>query len=168
MQAVYGENVSLAAQTKANTLPLELRLVHHFICTILIPKTGKFEYVSDRELFFLWAYVTNSKIDLALFILDQMFKATIKKASLPYGMLLTKVFKYFRVELDDETVRIPKAVSDEYNEKTLRRMGYELIGNKWTPKQSKKIEKGVAQRERRKWKVKTLRKKDSRLKCEIS
>ena len=44
-------------------------------------------------------------------------------------MLLTKVFKYFRVELDDETVRIPKAVSDEYNEKTLKRMGYELIGN---------------------------------------
>ena len=44
--------------------------------------------------------------------------------------------------MDDETARIPKAVSDEYNEKTLKRMGYELIGNKWTPKQTKKIEKG--------------------------
>ncbi|GFY99249.1 hypothetical protein Acr_13g0006500 [Actinidia rufa] len=113
LRAVYGENVNLAAQPRANMLPLELRLVHHFISTILIPKTGKFEYVSDRELFFLWAYVTDSKIDVALFILDQMHKVTIKKINLPYGMLLTKVFKYFRVDLNDEAIRVPKAVRDE-------------------------------------------------------
>ncbi|GFS30312.1 hypothetical protein Acr_00g0011330 [Actinidia rufa] len=136
--AVYGENVSLAAQPRANTLPLELRLVHHFISTILIPKTEKFEYVSDRELFFLWAYVTDSKIDVALFILDQMHKATIKKINLPYGMLLTKIFKFFRVDLSDEAIRIPRVVSDEYNEKTLKRMGYELKGSQWTLKSSKR------------------------------
>ncbi|GFS46110.1 hypothetical protein Acr_00g0100260 [Actinidia rufa] len=136
--AIYGENISLAAQPRANTLPLELRLVHHFISTILIPKTRKFEYVSDRELFFLWAYVTDSKIDVALFILDQMHKATIKKINLPYGMLLTKIFKFFRVDLSDEAIRVPKAVSDEYNEKTLKRMGYELKGSQWSLKSSKK------------------------------
>ena len=41
LRAVYGENVNLAAQPKANRLSLELRLVHHFVCTILIPKTEK-------------------------------------------------------------------------------------------------------------------------------
>ena len=86
--------------------------------------------------------MTDSKFDLTLFILDQMFKATIKKVSLPYGMLLTRIFKYLRVDLDDETARTPKAVSDEYNEKTLKRMGYELIGNKWVSKQTKKVETG--------------------------
>ena len=59
----------------------------------------------------------NSKIDLTLFILDQMHKSTTKKISLPYGMLLTKIFKYFKVNLDNEVMRTPKAVSDEYNEK---------------------------------------------------
>ena len=39
-------------------------------------------------------------------------------------------------------MRILKAISDEYNEKNLRRMRYELIGNQWTLKQSKKIKKG--------------------------
>ncbi|GFS41456.1 hypothetical protein Acr_00g0074460 [Actinidia rufa] len=136
---VYGENVNLAAQPRANTLPLELRLVHHFIGIILILKTEKFEYVSDRELFFLWAYVTDSKIDVALFILDQMHKATIKKINLPYGMLLTKVFKYFRVDFNDEVIRVPKAVSDEYNEKTFKRMGYKLKGGQWILKSSKKV-----------------------------
>ncbi|GFZ00198.1 hypothetical protein Acr_13g0015970 [Actinidia rufa] len=44
-----------------------------------------------------------------------------------------------RVDLDNEIVRIPKPVSDEYNENILKRMGYELKGNQWTPKPSKKI-----------------------------
>ncbi|GFZ19570.1 hypothetical protein Acr_28g0002750 [Actinidia rufa] len=96
--AVYGENVNLAAQPRANTLPLEL----------------------------------------SLFILDQMHKVTIKKINLPYGMLLTKIFKFFRVDLNDEAIRVPKAVSDEYNEKTLKRMGYELKGSQWTLKSSKR------------------------------
>ena len=52
IQAVYGDDVSLAAQPKANTLPLELRLVHHFICTILIPKTEKFEYCPTGSYYF--------------------------------------------------------------------------------------------------------------------
>ncbi|XP_057472013.1 uncharacterized protein LOC130760642 [Actinidia eriantha] len=39
-------------------------------------------------------------------------------------------------------MRTPKVVSDEYNEKTLKRMGYELKGNQWTPKQLKKIGEG--------------------------
>ena len=96
-------------------MSLELRLIHHFICTMLIPKTRKYEYVSARELFFLWAYMTNTRIDLPLFILDQMNKATTKKINLPYGIFWTKVFKYFKVDLNDEIKRTPKAISDEYN-----------------------------------------------------
>ena len=54
-------------------------------------------------------------------------------------MLLTRIFKFFRVNLDDETMRVPKAMSDEYNEKTLKRMGYELVNNQWNHKFSKKV-----------------------------
>ena len=34
----------------------------------------------------------------------------------------------------------PRTLSNEYNDKTLKRMGYELIDNKWTPKSTKKKE----------------------------
>ena len=104
----------------------ELRLIHHFVCTMLIPRTEKYEYVSDKELFFLLAYMTDSRIDLPMFILDQMYKATMNKISLPYDIFLTKVFKYFKVDLNNEIKRVHKAISDEYNEKTLKRMGYEV------------------------------------------
>ena len=70
--------------------------------------------------------MTDSRIDLPIFILDQMYKTTMDKISLTYGMFFTKVIKYFKVDLNDEIKRVPKAISDEYNEKTLKRMGYEL------------------------------------------
>ena len=83
---------------------------------MFIPKTRKYEHITDKELFFLLAYMTNSRIDLLMFILDQMYKATMNKISLPYEMFLTKVFKYFKVDLSDEIKWVPKTISDEYNE----------------------------------------------------
>ena len=65
-----------------------------------------------------------------MFILDQMYKATMNKVSLPYGMFLTNVFKHFNIDLNNEIKRLPKAISDEYDEKALKRMGYELKDNK--------------------------------------
>ena len=127
-----------------NKISFELRLVHHFICTMLIPKTEKYEHVTDKEQFFLWAYMTDSRIDLPIFVLDQMYKATMNKISLPYKMFLMKVFKYFKVDLSDEIKRVSKDINDEYNEKTLKRMGYELKDNKWTPKPEKKKEEESA------------------------
>ena len=83
---LYGQDMDECVQPITNDLPLELRLLHHFICTIFTPQIKKYEYVSKKELFFLWAYITDSKIDLLLFILDHMFRATMTKISLPYGI----------------------------------------------------------------------------------
>ena len=111
-------------QTKANELPLELRLVHHFICHIFIHKGGKFEYVSNKELFFLQAYMTEAKVDLANYILKLILKASKTKARLPYEIFLTKVFKHFKINLSSEKSRTPDSISDEYSSRTLARMRY--------------------------------------------
>ena len=129
LKVLYGQDTDECVQPIANDLPLELRPVHHFACTIFTPKMGKYEYVSQKELFFLWAYITDSKIDLPLFILDHMFRATITKISLPYGIFLTKVFKYFKIDLNNEKKRTAKSIRNEYNEKT-KKMGYILKNNK--------------------------------------
>ena len=92
--------------------------------------------------------MTESKINLPMFILDQMYRATMNKVSLPYGMFLTKVFKYFKIDLNNEIKRVPKAITDKYNEKTLKRMGYELKNNEWILKPTKKKEKESASKEK--------------------
>ena len=126
LKVLYGQDMDECVQPIANDLPLELRPVHHFACTIFTPKMGKYEYVSQKELFFLWAYITDSKIDLPLFILDHTFKATVTNINLPYGFFLTKVFKYFKIDLNNEKMRTPKSISDKYNEKNFKIMGYIL------------------------------------------
>ena len=66
-----------------------------------------------------------------------MFRATMTKISLPYGIFLTKVFKYFKIDLNNEKKRTAKSISNEYNEKT-KKMGYILKNNKQTHKSTKK------------------------------
>ena len=48
------------------------------------------------------------------------------------------MFKYFKIDLSNEKTRNSKPISDEYNEKTLKMMGYVLKNNNWAPKSSKK------------------------------
>ena len=119
LKVLYGEDTDECVQPIANNLPLKLRLVHRFVYTIFTPQIGKYEYILEKELFFLWAYITDSKIDLPLFILDHMFRATMTKMSLPNGIFLTKVFKYFKIDLNNKKMKTPKLISDAYNEKTL-------------------------------------------------
>ena len=53
LKVLYEEDTDECVQPIANNLPLELRLVHHFVYTIFTPKAAKYEYVSEKELFFL-------------------------------------------------------------------------------------------------------------------
>ena len=72
LDVLYGQNVEECVQPIAKDLKLEIRLVHHFVCTTFISRTEKYEYVTSKELFFLWAYMTDTRIDLPTFILDQI------------------------------------------------------------------------------------------------
>ena len=92
MNVFYGQDTEEYVQPNANDLPLETRLVHHVVSTNFIPKIRRFEHITNRELFFLWAYLTDSRIDFPMFILDQMYRTTMNNVSLPYRMFLTKVF----------------------------------------------------------------------------
>ena len=53
LKVLYGQKMDECIQPNTNDLPLELRLVHHFDYTIFTPKIEKYEYISEKELFFL-------------------------------------------------------------------------------------------------------------------
>ncbi|GFY91588.1 hypothetical protein Acr_07g0017840 [Actinidia rufa] len=52
LKVLYGEDTDECVQPIANELPLELRLVHHFVCTIFTLKTRKYEYVGEGTVLF--------------------------------------------------------------------------------------------------------------------
>ena len=57
LKVLYGQKTDECVQPIANDLPFELRLMHHFVCIFFTPKPKKYEYVSEKELFFLWASI---------------------------------------------------------------------------------------------------------------
>ena len=77
----------------ASSLSLEMSLLHNFISRIFIPRSGRFAWVSERDLAFMEKVVRGEPINLPYIMINQM-KETTRKANtcLPYGMTFTVIF----------------------------------------------------------------------------
>ena len=64
-------------------------------------------------------------------------------ASLQYGMVLTLIFKEFKVPISDEESKRLLCHTDHYNLQTLHRMGYKKENDKWVKKRECRCTKGV-------------------------
>nr|XP_012567306.1 uncharacterized protein PB18E9.04c-like [Cicer arietinum] len=72
----------------------------------LIPHCGSHEYVSDNDALLIHHLLNCKRLNLPYVILQHMICAANKdyiKNIVPYGMVLTKIFRHFRVSLASET-----------------------------------------------------------------
>ena len=78
----------------ASSLSLKMRLLHNFISKIFIPRTGRFDWVSEHDLGFMERVIKGEPINL-LFIMMSQMKETTRKANtcLPYGMVFTLILR---------------------------------------------------------------------------
>ncbi|KAB1212576.1 hypothetical protein CJ030_MR5G023520 [Morella rubra] len=87
-------------------------------------KDGKFEYITFLDLFVMYCLITRTPMNLGQLMINHMKAATEKKRQgLPYGMFFTHMFHILDIDLGGEVRETPKA-SKEYNQKTLRLMGF--------------------------------------------
>jgi len=130
------ENVSGIGNVMANTLSLEMRLLHNFFSRIFLSRIGRFDWVTERDLSFMGHVIDGEALNLPHIMLLQMKEAVRKvKAYLPYGMVLTLFFQASRVNLNGEDGR-PLHHTDTYSSKSLQRMGYQLTEGAWRKKGS--------------------------------
>ena len=75
------------------------------------------------------------KVNLGFFIIQHMAKVlTSSRSILPYGMLLTTIFQFFRVDLDNEVdIRMSKP-SNNIDNACITSLGYEFNGRRWVEK----------------------------------
>lgn len=133
-----GRNVSEIEEVKANQLPLELRLLHNICSRLLFPKTGRFEYVSERNIIVMDSVITGRPINLPGMMIWYMAESANKKrATLPYGMILTRVFQSQGVIILDNELKKSLRHTYYYNKATLHRMGFLKIRGSWIRKGSK-------------------------------
>lgn len=109
-----------------NQLTVEARIIHNMIHYCILPRIGSHSHVSYFDVFLMWCILNGEKIDLAHHIIHHMHDCTKRKGVLPYGMLLTAIFEFFGVPLDDKTNVVAPKPTDVYSEATLRRIGFEL------------------------------------------
>ena len=95
------------------------------ISYIFIPKGGHRDDVSFLEAFLVDSNLTERKVNMSYIIFCHMKACSVSEDSvLPYGMFITKIVKYFNVNLWNETDGKKLKSFDTYDRASLRRMHF--------------------------------------------
>ncbi|XP_016178255.1 uncharacterized protein LOC107620637 [Arachis ipaensis] len=81
-------------------------LLHRIITHILTPQSGSHNRVTVSDCLIIFALVTSTPISFSYIMIRHIWESvkSTKKANLPYGMFLTCIFEYFKVDLTNEAV----------------------------------------------------------------
>nr|XP_012574222.1 uncharacterized protein LOC105852607 [Cicer arietinum] len=85
----------------SNLVPL-CRILHNICVHSITPRAGSFEKVTDLDLMIIHHLITGTPLHLGHVIFTFMRNAVVMGRSAPYGMILTKIFKFFKIPLEDE------------------------------------------------------------------
>ncbi|GAV81594.1 hypothetical protein CFOL_v3_25048 [Cephalotus follicularis] len=115
-----------------NKLSVDHRLLHHLIVHQLLPTSGGYAKLSRMQAFLIWCIISKVEFCYPLLMLHIMVRAfTQKKTVLPFGSILTKIFRHHEVRLEGE-IETKLKKEDTYNKSTLNRMGWKKQGGIWT------------------------------------
>jgi hypothetical protein len=86
----------------AGNLTLDDRILHYFLCYVLVSKASNLASITNPEMQLMYAVKNKIPVNWASVILHHMASHSEKSASLSYARLLTKVFKKFKVNVTNE------------------------------------------------------------------
>ena len=110
----------------AHNLTVISRVLHHMICSILLPRGGYRDKVSCYEAFLVDSILTGRRIHLGYFIMMHMISCCENTTRvLPYGHFLTRVFKDANVDLSRETNFEAPSACDTYDDQSMGQMKFE-------------------------------------------
>ncbi|KAJ9689096.1 hypothetical protein PVL29_014642 [Vitis rotundifolia] len=128
-----------AGRPTSHSLTVLSRILQHMISYIFIPQGGHRDDVSFLEAFLVDSILSERKINMDYIIFWHMKACSLSEDSmLPYDMFITKIVKYFNVNLRNKTDGKKLKSFDTYDWVSLRRMHfvckkYSLWGNKSVP-----------------------------------
>ncbi|MQM00195.1 hypothetical protein Taro_032925, partial [Colocasia esculenta] len=112
---------------QVNELSAEKRLIHSIISNIITPRAGTHSSITSRDGNLLFWAIQRHKVNLPAVILERMIAAKYLQESLPYGSLLTLIFKKLSVDLSGD---VPVSTKEKIGLITLRRSHYSMVGKK--------------------------------------
>ncbi|GAV85970.1 hypothetical protein CFOL_v3_29404 [Cephalotus follicularis] len=106
-------------------------LLHHLIVHQLLPTCGGYAKLTRMPAFLIWCIISKVKFCYPLLMLHTMVHAFIqKKFVLPFGCILTKIFRHYEINLEGEIgTKLKK--KDTYRKGTINRMGWKKQDGSW-------------------------------------
>ncbi|KAL2486962.1 Uncharacterized protein Adt_31718 [Abeliophyllum distichum] len=118
---VTGKHFENAVRLSTNQLTLPCRVLHNIIPHIIVPRKGHLDEVNHYNVFLLDSILCERKLDF-LYIMIQHMSCVLsgtRAKTLPYGMILTKIFQHFDISFRNLVVLLSKA-TDTINILTLK------------------------------------------------
>ncbi|RVX02234.1 Copia protein [Vitis vinifera] len=127
VQRLYGlADPQGMGKPSAHSLTVTSRVLHHMICSILLPRGGHRDEVSYLEAFIVDSILTGRRIHVGYLMMMHMISCVESSTRvLPYGRFLTRAFKDVGVDLSRETDFEALTTYDRYDEQSLGRMKFE-------------------------------------------
>lgn len=129
---VTGKDFENINKTSTHHLSLPCKVLQHIIAHVILPRKGYRDEVNFLDLFILDSFLVNRKLDFPALVIETMehVHTSRKIKALPYGVLLTKIFKHFHVSLDNEPFVKSRPI-DTINIKIFARMRITKENSQW-------------------------------------
>ncbi|KAL6340200.1 hypothetical protein AAG906_040636 [Vitis piasezkii] len=102
------------------------RVLHHMICSIILPRGGHRDEISYYETFLIDPILTGKQIHLGYLMMMHMISCCESTTCvLPYSRFLTRVFKDVDIDLIKETDFEAPNAYDTYDDQSMGRMKFE-------------------------------------------
>ena len=119
-------NAQGMGKSSTHSLTAISKVLHHMICSILLPRGGHQDEVSYYEAFLMDSIMTGKRIHLGYLMLMHMISCCESTTYvLPYGHFFTRVFKDVGVDLSKEIDFEAPSSYDTYDDLSMRRMKFE-------------------------------------------
>lgn len=108
-----------------------MRLLYNMVSRIFFSKIDRFDWVTKKDIAFMYYLIMGQPINLLFFILAQAKEANRKsKICLPYDMVFTLIFQEFGVDYTEEDARRLLYI-DRYNERSFHQIRYHKVDDRW-------------------------------------
>ncbi|WJX13774.1 hypothetical protein P8452_04129 [Trifolium repens] len=104
---LFNEEGAKLEDPTSSYLKKEFKILHNMLLHCIFPRIGSKQKVTDIDLLILYHMTKGIKLNLPYVIIQHMIhtaKSGSKKIALPYGMILTKLFRLFDVDESNQRV----------------------------------------------------------------
>ena len=122
-------------EVSASSLPIEVRILLSILSRSIFPKTGRFDFVNERDLAIMSYILQDTPINFPKLIYRYMCEPLDRpRLSLPYGMLFTLLFRQYEISIPEREPSRALRWTDRLCTGTMHRMGFRKREGIWVRK----------------------------------